>query len=95
MTLRGRGYVERSEALCRVLRSYRVLAGLTQAELAARLDIPQTAVSKIEVRERRLDIVEMEAYLRPLGRTVHDLLEDLDREVENTPKRRKTPGHGR
>jgi transcriptional regulator with XRE-family HTH domain len=36
----------------------RQAAGLTQAELAARLQRPQSYVSKLERGERRLDVVE-------------------------------------
>ena len=77
-----------SEALTRVLRSYRALAGLTQAELAARLDIPQTTVSKIESRERRLDIVEMQGYLNALGRSLTDLVSDFESAVERAESSR-------
>ena len=88
MSLRRPGYTMHTEALCRVLRSYRALAGLTQAELAARLGIPQTTVSKIESRERRLDLVEMEAYLAPLGHTLTDLVSDFQAAVERAESSR-------
>ena len=88
MTLKGPGYLMHSEALTRVLRSYRALAGLTQAELAARLGIPQTTVSKIESRERRLDLVEMESYLTALGRSLTDLVSDFESAVERAESAR-------
>lgn len=79
MSLRGDDYVQRSEALCRILKSYRVLSGLTQDELADRLGVVQSLVSKVESRERRLDLIEMQEYLKPLDRTVTDVLADLER----------------
>ncbi|GAC80808.1 Helix-turn-helix [Gordonia malaquae] len=79
MSLRGADYVQRSEAICRILKSYRVLSGLTQDELAERLGVVQSLVSKVESRERRLDLIELQEYLRPLGRTVQDVLADLER----------------
>ncbi|WP_267626473.1 helix-turn-helix domain-containing protein [Gordonia sputi] len=88
MTLRATGYVMHTEALTRVLRSYRALAGLTQAELAARLGIPQTTVSKIESRERRLDLVEMQGYLTALGRSLTDLVSDFQAAVERAESAR-------
>lgn len=42
-------------------------AGLSQRELADRLGKPRSFVSKLESRERRLDIVEFLAYSRALG----------------------------
>ncbi|MCF3937190.1 helix-turn-helix domain-containing protein [Gordonia tangerina] len=78
MPLRGADYLQRAEQLCRILRSYRVLRGLTQQQLADELGMAQTMVSKIESRERRLDLIELEGYLAPLGRTVRDLLADME-----------------
>jgi transcriptional regulator with XRE-family HTH domain len=43
------------------LRAARRRAGLTQAELAARLGRPQSYVSKVETCERRLDLLETAA----------------------------------
>ena len=42
-----------------LLRQVRLDAGLTQAELALRLGLPQSFVSKYESGERRLDILEL------------------------------------
>ncbi|MEQ1809874.1 MAG: helix-turn-helix transcriptional regulator [Terricaulis sp.] len=41
-------------------------AGVTQVELAARLDKPQQFVSKVEQGDRRLDLVEFVAICRAL-----------------------------
>jgi transcriptional regulator with XRE-family HTH domain len=42
-------------------------AGVTQAELAARLGKPQPFVSNIERAERRVDLIEFYAIARALG----------------------------
>lgn len=46
-------------ALAGRLRARRVEAGLTQVELADRLGVPQSFVSKCETGERRLDVLEL------------------------------------
>jgi transcriptional regulator with XRE-family HTH domain len=46
-------------ALLVLIRGLREDAGLTQAELAKRLDRPQSWISKVEVGERRIDIEEL------------------------------------
>ena len=46
------------EALTAVLKRTRKHCGLTQMALAARLDKPQSYVSKYESGERRLDVIE-------------------------------------
>ena len=53
------------------LREARLRAGLTQAEVARRVQKPQSHLSKIEAGERRVDVVELQAlaaiYRRPLS----------------------------
>jgi DNA-binding transcriptional regulator YiaG len=44
--------------LCQRLRQVRLDAGLTQADLAERLNKPQSFVAKVETQERRLDLIE-------------------------------------
>lgn len=49
--------------LCQRLRQLRVDAGLTQADLAGRLDKPQSFVAKVETQERRLDVIEFAKWM--------------------------------
>lgn len=49
--------------LCERLKQARLEAGLTQTELAARLDKPQSFVAKVETQERRLDLVEFAKWM--------------------------------
>ncbi len=46
------------ERLRSLLLERRKSAGLTQVELAKRLDRPQSFVAKYEIGERRLDVIE-------------------------------------
>jgi transcriptional regulator with XRE-family HTH domain len=52
------------------LRTARIEAGITQQQLAKRLGIPQSLVSKMEIGERRVDAVELEIlagiYKKPI-----------------------------
>lgn len=49
--------------LCQRLRQVRLSAGLTQADLAQRLDKPQSFVAKVETQERRLDLIEFVRWM--------------------------------
>lgn len=72
-------------SLCSILRRYRIAAGLSQEALASALGITQSSVSKVETAvDRRLDLIEMRAYLRPLGKTLSDLACDLEAELDST-----------
>lgn len=55
------------EKLAALLRSVRSEAGLTQAEVADRLEMPQSFVSKYESGERRIDLVELRQICKVLG----------------------------
>ena len=50
-----------------VLIDARRKAGLRQVDLAARLGKPQSFISKIEQRERRIDLVEFLILARAIG----------------------------
>ena len=49
-------------------------AGLTQVEVAKLLGKPQSFLSKVESRERRLDIVEIKQFARIYAVNVSDLI---------------------
>jgi transcriptional regulator with XRE-family HTH domain len=58
----------------RRLRSARESAGLTQVEVAERLRVPQSFVSKCESGERRVDVIELRDFARIYGRKIADFL---------------------
>ena len=53
-------------------------AGLTQVELSAQLERPQSFVSKVERGERRLDVIEFLEIARVLRLDVVAFLHKLD-----------------
>jgi transcriptional regulator with XRE-family HTH domain len=70
--------------LLEVLRSARESAGLTQAEIASKLDETQTFVSKCERGERRLDIIELRNWCAALGITMHELIHSLESAISGS-----------
>lgn len=50
------------------LRQARLDAGLTQAQVAEKLGVRQTLVSKVELGERRIDPVELRRFAELYGR---------------------------
>lgn len=65
--------------LAELLRTLRQEAGQTQAELAELLGETQSAVSKVESGQRRLDLVQLSAYARALGIRTSKLVERWER----------------
>lgn len=55
-------YIQKYEGLLDKLKAARVEAGLSQEEVAARLGRSQSFVSRSETGERRIDVVELQAF---------------------------------
>ena len=60
-------------------------SGLTQAEVAARFGVSQSFVSKYELGERRLDVVELLRITDILNADVHNLIAQITTSVEYSP----------
>lgn len=75
--------VSERRALLRVLRRMRDDAGLTQAELAARLGKPQPFVSRYETGERRLDIVELRRICHACGWSLGEFVARFEHELSS------------
>jgi transcriptional regulator with XRE-family HTH domain len=71
-------YSAEYQRLCALLRELRHEAGLTQVQVAARLDVPQSFISKYESGERRLDVVELRHVAAALGVSHQVILERLE-----------------
>jgi transcriptional regulator with XRE-family HTH domain len=67
-------YSAEYQQLCVLLRALRREAGLTQVEVAERLDVPQSFVSKYEPGERRLDVIELRHVAEAIGLTLQTLI---------------------
>lgn len=68
---------DREEALRNELKAMRKNAGLSQSELALKLEKPQSFVSKYESGERQLKILELEQVCFACGTSAHAFLKDL------------------
>jgi len=68
----------RQQFLWKVLRVLRTESNLTQKELATRLQRPQTYVSKYELGERRLDLLELHDICHACGVTLAELVKRIE-----------------
>lgn len=75
-------YTRQYEILLAMLRDARLQAGLTQAEVARRLDMSQSDVSKCELGSRRLDVIELRVWLDALGVRLPDFLNALEERID-------------
>ncbi len=65
--LRKSLYTKEQKTLQALLKSCRVAAGLTQAELAAMLKVPPSRISDTERGGRRLDLPQLKSYVEAMG----------------------------
>ena len=69
------------------LKETRVEAGLTQAEVARMLGRPQSFISKLETRERRVDFVEIQVLAKIYGRPLSDYADQTVTDKFKTARR--------
>ena len=74
-------------ALVAHLRRLREEFGLTQEALSKTLGRPQSFVSKVEGRERRLDAVELVQWALAIQASPTELIEQLASDLESKPPR--------
>lgn len=77
--------------LLALLRETREAAGVTQVQLAERLDETQSQISKLERGEVRLDMIELRTILAALGTTLPAFATTLEERLKKggKPARRK------
>ncbi len=64
-----------------MLREVRARQGVTQAALAEVMGFRQTDISKVERGVRRLDVLELRAWMSALGIPVAEFVSELDRRL--------------
>lgn len=84
-------YSRQHLAVLKVLRQIREEAGLTQAELASKIEHPQSYVSKYENGERRLNIVDLVVLCEALNVSLTSFAAKLEKELA-VPASRRTTG---
>lgn len=67
-------YSAEYQQLCALLRDLRREAGLTQVDVADKLSVPQSFVSKYESGERRLDVIELRHVAMALDTTLETVI---------------------
>ena len=77
-------HTDQHRILCELLRKLRTEAKLTQVQLAEAIDEPQSMVSRVEVGERRLDILELRQWVKPLGISLAECVDRLETRLSSS-----------
>jgi transcriptional regulator with XRE-family HTH domain len=75
-------FSEDYKCFLKLLREAREQAGLTQEQIAARLETTQSIISKCERGERRLDIVELKAWCQALGISLPVFIAEFEKAID-------------
>lgn len=62
-----------------LLKSKRLEKGITQEQLAEKLQVSQAVISKIETCERRLDIIELREICKLIGISFTVFAQEIDK----------------
>lgn len=77
-------HTQEYKILIETLYRLRVGSNLFQHELAQRLQVSQSFVSKVECGERRLDLVELQLYIESMGVTLIDFINEYQKRIYAT-----------
>jgi len=69
---------ENHQLLVKLLKKIRVEAGFRQVDLAEKLKVPQSMISKYEVGERRIDLLEIREICAALDVSLVEFVEQLE-----------------
>jgi transcriptional regulator with XRE-family HTH domain len=79
-------FTDEYAVLLAVLRETRRAAKLTQIQLAERLGQSQSFVSKVEIGERRLDVIQLRTICHALGTTLPAFVAKLEKRLAQRDK---------
>lgn len=80
--MKKRIYIAQRSRLVSLLREMRVEAGLTQTDLAARIERDQTFVSRYESGQRRLDVLEVREICQAIGINLEEFVKRLEKALK-------------
>jgi transcriptional regulator with XRE-family HTH domain len=76
-------YTRQYEVMLGMLREARTDAGMTQVDLAKKLDMSQSDVSKCEQGARRLDVIELKLWIEAVGGQLQAFLQAFEARLQS------------
>lgn len=80
--MKKKAYIAQRDRLVALLREMRVEAGLTQTDLAIRVEKDQAYVSRYESGQRRLDVLEIREICQAIGITLEEFAKRLEKALK-------------
>jgi Helix-turn-helix. len=80
--MKKRIYIAQRDRLVSLLREMRIESGLTQVDLAARIEKDQAYVSRYESGQRRLDMLEVREICQAIGIKLEEFARRLEKALK-------------
>jgi len=75
-------YTNSYKVLPDLLRELRINAGFRQIDLAKKLNVPQSRISKLELGERRIDLMELREICKALDKPLIEVIKEFEQRTE-------------
>lgn len=82
-------YTDEYGVLLALLRATRQSAGITQVQLAKKIGQSQGFLSKIEIGDRRLDVIQLRTICHALGTTLPEFVTNLEQRLAAKRQRKR------
>jgi transcriptional regulator with XRE-family HTH domain len=77
-------FLSENQVLCNLLYRLRLNSGLKQSEVAEKIGVPQSFISKIETGQRRIDLIELKKICEVFNISLLEFVKQYEKEINDS-----------